>query len=275
MFKNIIKLVFHKLVLINISIIATVLALILIMLNFYLDSYTLNGKEITVPDLADYSVDEIEPILKNRKLRYNITDSAYVKGKAPFVILDQNPEAGSKVKENRQIYITVNAKNPPKVELPNILDQSHRIAIEQLKVVGLKTDSLIYRPHFARDAVIAVLFNNSKISAGFELIKGSEVSLVVGMGTSNEKVNVPNLKGLTVFQADELLMSNSLNLGKVRYDDSIEDTSSAQISNQYPKDTLSDGTKTKLNLGSVINIWVTQKVEIDTSSIDNLKTNED
>ena len=68
MFKNIIKLVFHKLVLINISIIATVLALILIMLNFYLDSYTLNGKEITVPDLADYSVDEIEPILKIESL---------------------------------------------------------------------------------------------------------------------------------------------------------------------------------------------------------------
>jgi len=275
MFKNIIKLLFHRAVLINVSVIASVTALLLIMLNFYLDSYTLNGKEITVPDLADYSIEEIEPILKNRKLRYNIMDSSYVNGKAPLVILDQNPKAGSKVKENRQIYITVNAKNPPKVELPNILDQSHRIAIEQLKVVGLKTDSLIYRPHFARDAVISVLFKGSKINEGDELIKGSEVSLVVGMGTSNEKVNVPSLKGLTILQADELLMSNSLNLGKIRYDDSIEDSSSAQISNQYPRDTSYDGTKTKLNLGSVINIWVTQKIEIDTTGNNKGTGNED
>ena len=107
------------------------------------------------------------------------------------------------------------------------------------------------------------------INEGEVLNKGSSVNLVVGMGTSKEKVAVPNLSGLTISQADELLMSNSLNLGRVFYDDTIEDTLTAQIFNQRPLDTLENGTKVKLNLGKVIDIWLTQKLEIDSVENDN------
>lgn len=268
MLKEFINIVFNKAFFVNTIIVVCFSLIGLMTLNFYLDKYTLHDMEITVPDLKDYSMEEMEPILENRRLRFSILDSSYVKGKAPNVILDQNPVPGSKVKENRQIYLTVNAKNPPKVKLPNVLDQSHRIAIEQLKVVGLSTDSLVYRPHFARDAVIGVLYEGKKIKEGIDLIKGSSLTLIVGMGTSKERVNVPALKGLTIDQADELLMSNSLNLGRIKYDDTIEDTITAQIINQWPKDTLDDGSKTKLNLGSVINIWVTQEVVLDSTDTD-------
>ena len=167
MLKDIVNIVFNKVFLVNIIVVICFVLVGLMALNFYLDKYTLHDMEITVPDLRDYTMEEMEPILENRRLRFSILDSSYVRGKAPHVILDQNPSPGSKVKENRQIYLTVNAKNPPKVKLPNVLDQSHRIAIEQLKVVGLRTDSLVYRPHFARDAVIGVLYEGKKIMLDF------------------------------------------------------------------------------------------------------------
>ena len=251
MLKKTLQSIFSKLVILNLIIILIVSMIGLLSLNFYLDNYTLHNIEITVPDLSDFTIDEVKPILENRKLRYNIIDSNYESSKAAFVILDQNPKPKTKVKENRRIYLTINAKNPPQVKLPHLLDQSHRIAIEQLKISGLKADSLIYRPHFARDAVIGVLYKGKEINEGEILNKGSSVNLIVGMGTSKEKVAVPYLKGLTVSQADELLMSNSLNLGRVFFDDNIKDTISAQIYKQRPPDTLGNGTKVKLNLGKV------------------------
>ena len=45
----------------------------------------------------------------------------------------------------------------------------------------------------------------------------------------------------------------------IYYDDTIDDTISAQIYKQRPPDTLGDGTKVKLNLGKVIDIWLTQE----------------
>lgn len=269
MLKKTIKAIFSKLVLLNIIIVLIISMIGLLSLNFYLDKYTLHNIEITVPDLSNFTIEEVKPLLENRKLRFNVIDSNYESTKAAFVILDQNPKPNTKVKENRRIYLTINAKNPPQVKLPNLLDQSHRIAIEQLKINGLKADSLIYKPHFARDAVIGIMYKGKMINEGEVLNKGSSVNLVVGMGTSKEKVAVPNLSGLTINQADELLMSNSLNLGRVFYDDTIEDTLTAQIFNQRPLDTLENGTKVKLNLGKVIDIWLTQKLEIDSVENDN------
>ena len=265
MLKKILRSIFSKLVILNLIIILIISMIGLLSLNFYLDNYTLHNIEITVPDLRNFSIDEVTPLLENRKLRFNVIDSNYESSKAAYVILDQNPKPNTKVKENRRIYLTINAKNPPKVKLPNLLDQSHRIAIEQLKISGLKADSLIYRPHFARDAVIGVMYKGSLINDGEILIKGSSVNLIVGMGTSKEKVIVPNLSGLTALQADELLMANSLNLGKVFYDDTIVDTVSAQIYKQRPPDILGNGKKVKLNLGKVIDVWLTQEVEIDST----------
>jgi beta-lactam-binding protein with PASTA domain len=269
MLKKTLKSVFNKLILLNLIIIMIIIMIGLLGLNFYLESYTLHNIEITVPDLRNFSINEVKPLLENRKLRYNIIDSNYESSKAAFVILDQKPKPNTKVKENRRIYLTINAKNPPQVKLPMLLDQSHRIAIEQLKISGLKADSLIYRPHFARDAVIGIMYKGSIIKEGEILNKGSSVNLIVGMGTSKEKVAVPNLSGLTVLMADELLMSNSLNLGRVFYDESIEDTISAQIYKQRPPDTMTNGKKLKLNLGRVIDVWLTQELKFDSTKIDN------
>ena len=263
MLKVIIKFIFSKIFLKNLILFALAVILLTIISNYILDKYTLHNQEITVPDLNGLAIKEINEIIKNKKLRFEIVDSSYVKDKAPMSVLDQNPAANTKVKENRKIYVTINAINPPKVKLPNVIDQSSRIAIEQLKMVGLKVSELKYRPHFARDAVLSIVFKEKKIKPGTILIKGSELILVVGMGTSNVRVTVPDLKGLTIEEADETLLENSLNLGRIIYDETVVDTPFAEIISQNPTDTLDNGTRVKLTLGDIVDIWVTQEYKVD------------
>ena len=73
---------------------------------------TLTGKSI--------SVAEIE--LKENNLVMQIQDSANFNPNYPkFSVIEQDPPAGTKVKEDRKIYITLNPSGYRKVRVPNLI----------------------------------------------------------------------------------------------------------------------------------------------------------
>ena len=85
MLKKILRSIFSKLVILNLIIILIISMIGLLSLNFYLDNYTLHNIEITVPDLRNFTVNEVKPLLENRKLRYNVIDSNYEKPNLPEI----------------------------------------------------------------------------------------------------------------------------------------------------------------------------------------------
>ena len=65
----------------------------------YLNSYTLHGEEIKVPDLRGYHVSEIENLLINESLNYVIVDSIYVEKEGGGMVMEQIPDSGFHVKK--------------------------------------------------------------------------------------------------------------------------------------------------------------------------------
>lgn len=90
----------------------------------YLPAITNHGETITVPSIEGMHINELEDFLVKRNLRYEVSDSSYSDQYPPLTVLKQYPHAGSKVKENRKIYISVNRINPPTVPMPNLVDGS-------------------------------------------------------------------------------------------------------------------------------------------------------
>jgi beta-lactam-binding protein with PASTA domain len=218
------------------NLLAIIISIIVIftLVSLVLNSYTRHGESLTVPDIRGLKIVDASRVLEEKKLRFVITDSLYFADKPKLSVLEQNPVPQSKVKEGRVIYITINADAAPTILMPNLIDVSMRQASAILLSVGLKPGKLIYKPDIAQNVVLEMLYKGQKISANSKLPKGSVIDLVLGDGLGDADVPMPDLTGLTLEEANNLLSSSSLNMGSVNYQGTITDSSSVKVFRQSP-----------------------------------------
>ena len=110
-------------VIIHLLLAAATLAVLSIVYFFaYLPNTTNHGQSITVPNIEGMQLGQLEDFLIKRNLRYEINDSSYSEEYPPLTVLKQYPHAGAKVKEGRNIFISINRLEPPTVPVPNLVD---------------------------------------------------------------------------------------------------------------------------------------------------------
>ena len=127
-----------KTFLIQLGLAVLVLIITIFLVLRYLNSTTNHGEFVEVPDFSKKSVMEMRKSIEEAGLRYEVLDSANYNPDYPrFSIIEQNPTAGSKVKENRKVYFTVNPSGYKKVTVPQIIQVTKRNASSMLKAVGL------------------------------------------------------------------------------------------------------------------------------------------
>ncbi|MEE4198800.1 MAG: PASTA domain-containing protein [Bacteroidales bacterium] len=223
--------------------------------------YTHHGQKIPVPDFRGLDKEELLEKAENSKLNIEIIDSVYNNDMPKGTVIEQNPEPGFNVKKHRRIFITLNAVNPEKVKMPNIVGVSHRQAKVVLKNVGLEIGKLIHVPDIAVNNVLKQQFQGEEIKPGTMIPKGSRVDLVLGKGLSNQQTTLPDLYEYTLIDAKDRLLRAALNVGAIIYDTSVVeavDTAQARVWRQYPvyKE------NRKIRLGSTVDLWL---------SVDSLK----
>jgi beta-lactam-binding protein with PASTA domain len=222
----------------------------------WLKIYTHHGKTIVVPDLTGLTVEEVDDVTSSRHLRFEVIDSVFSMEMPRGTVIKQNPNPTSRVKKNRKIFLTMNAVNPEMVSMPQLIGLSFRQARLALQNAGLVQGSITYKPDFAKNNVLQQMHGDSVINEGTEIAKGAVIDLVLGMGLSSQTTRVPNLVGLGLAEATEIISDYYLNLGAITYDESFEeaqDSSEARVWRQYPD---YDEFK-RLNMGMEIDIWLT------------------
>lgn len=197
------------------TMVAIVIGLVLLFFFLYLPSTTRHGETVTVPNLLGMSLDDMEEFLKKRDLNYEVSDSGYSTQYPPLAILKQYPLAESYVKENRKIYLTVKAKQPQSVNMPNLIDGSLKNAELVLKSYGLVRGQIRYKPDLASNAVLEQRYQGKTIDPGVKIQKGSEIDLIVGDGLGRRVFSVPRFIGLPVDEADFSIRASGLSTGSV------------------------------------------------------------
>jgi beta-lactam-binding protein with PASTA domain len=202
---------------------AVITVFVLLMVAFFsLRYYTKHGQGLSVPSLKGLSVNQAISTLDNMGLRYSI-DSVYVMDKPPGVVIDQDPDATTFVREVQPL----------------------------LEGYGLKIGDTTYKPDVSRDVVLSATFGGQAIKPGQTLPKGSRIDLVLGDGQGNEEVDIPTLIGLTKDEARFSLKGSMLTLGTVTYEGTVTDSAAAVIVMQTP---LLTDSLTKIKIGTPINI---------------------
>ncbi|MDO5977911.1 PASTA domain-containing protein [Flavivirga spongiicola] len=159
-----------------------VFVLCFIMLK-WLKSSTNHGEFETVPNLTGKSISVADIELKENNLVMQIQDSANFNPDYPkFSVIEQEPPAGAKVKENRKIYLTLNPSGYRKIQVPDLKERTFRQAKPMLEALGFRVGKITYENNIGKDLVLKMRYKRKAINKGDKLAKTSKIDLVLGNG---------------------------------------------------------------------------------------------
>jgi len=178
---------------VNFLLMLAVLLLVLFGTLKWLSHYTRHNEVVLVTDVKGLTIEDAASFFENNGLRYHIIDSVFSKDVAPGTIVELTPNVGSKVKEGRIVFVTLNALTSQVETIPDVEDMSFRQAYALLRARGFDAVEIKYVPGDFKDLAIAVELRGRVLKAG-------------------EKVPLTSPLVLKVSNGEDELLEDSLNL---------------------------------------------------------------
>ena len=208
-----------------------VLALgLIIALYIGLLSGTRHGRVIAVPDFRGMNIVDARHVADVADLNIIVRDSIFDVDLPGGTVVDQLPRTSDvrdvTVKPGRKVYLTINAYSRRMVDVPYVAKQTLRQALNQLEREGLTVQKIVYEPDLtSTDYVLRQLVDGKEIhpESKIKVAVGTGVTLHVSYRSEEQNTTVPRLVGLSFAQAKSAVWDNGLNIGKVIYDESVED----------------------------------------------------
>jgi beta-lactam-binding protein with PASTA domain len=167
----------------NLFLALVIVILFLVVFVKFLDFSTNHGEEIKVPNLSKMKLEIAEEKLDEKGLEVFLLDTVEFHPEfPPYTIVEQDPIAGSKVKNGRKIYVKLNAGGYAMVTFPDLKNKTFRQATNALRALGLVEGELKYVPDLAKDIVLGVSYKGKQVKAGDKLMKNSKIDFVLGDG---------------------------------------------------------------------------------------------
>lgn len=160
--------------------------LLIIIVGVSLGIYTNHDGRLSVPDVCGLRVESAAKLLEGKGLLYDVVDSVYTKEVPKGYIVEQDPVAGSIVKQDRKVYLVINSHSEQMIPMPNVKDISLRQAITILEASGFKLQQITYKPSEYKDLVLGVHYGGQEIPEGELLLDGSAIELYVGNGEGDK-----------------------------------------------------------------------------------------
>ena len=173
--------------LVNLLAMAAVIVLLLLLLIWGLNIYTHHGEGIEVPNVVGKNYTGAIMQADQQGLRLVANDSTYIKEMPAGSIVLQQPVAGERVKEGHVIYVTINSYTLPRVEIPDLIDNSsYREAQAKLQAL----DFVVLPPKLVegeKDWVYGIQCGGRSLAKGDLVAKESHLTLLIGNGLVGEE----------------------------------------------------------------------------------------
>ena len=167
----------------NIFFIAVVLIFLLFALLIFLNVFTRNNQSIEVPNLVGKTIVQFDKKLSEMDLKYIIVDTANFNPNYNIEsVLDQEPNAGARVKRGRKVYLTLNSSDFKEVKLPKISGLTLRQATNVIESLGFRFGEIEYVDDIAYNVVISISSDSLDLKEGDFLKKTSTINFKLGNG---------------------------------------------------------------------------------------------
>lgn len=223
------------------SLIAFGIIVALLLDFFIMPSYTNYNEGVTVPDVTKISLDEATSMLNHYGLRHEVLDRRANSAYPSDYIIDQSPSPQQIVKPNRKVYLTVNTATTPQTVVPDVVNMSLRNAEIQLENHGLTVGTKSYESSRFRNTIL-----RQSVAAGDSVARGTVVNLAVSDGLGSRIVEVPEIVGLRLSEAQQAITRAGLRVGEVRFQPSREYTPNTVIAFSPDEEELTEGESIQL-----------------------------
>ena len=195
------------------SIIGMIVVFSIIAEYIVMPAYTRQNQNRIMIDIKNRNLDDVIKILKSENYRYEVSDTLYTNKFKLGTIVDQYPKPNTRVKSGRTVRLKI-AQPEKSVAIPNLIGQSRRSAELELNQMGLLIDTVYteYNPEYP-NGTIAWQYPK----AGDRRKKGMGIQITVSKGMPPNFFQVPNLIGLSINQAKDLIFKSRLKVGKISY----------------------------------------------------------
>jgi beta-lactam-binding protein with PASTA domain len=180
--------------------------------------YISHGSVSVVPDVTNLRYDDAEQ--KLRQAGFEARKSYYVKYLSKVdsnIVLSQMPAAGEEVKPGRNVYLVLNRRDKPTFPMPDLLgrpefDARQAAARLELTLSEVQT-STVSNPEQDGKVLSQSVPPQTVVSAGaaISVIIGRYQEVTEGM----KKVIVPDVLGMSLSQANQIITQAGLNAGKI------------------------------------------------------------
>jgi serine/threonine-protein kinase len=153
--------------------------------------WALSADEIDVPDVVGRPLEEARGLLSEHGLIVEVEEHPLTDDEIPEgYVVRQNPLAGTAIKRQRGIRLTLSSGAPDRALPMTVGDslQRSQIALEQ-KNVGVEYVARVYSWEFARDGVIAQQPNTTELPEGADV----QARLLVSLGPPPRTWVMPDL----------------------------------------------------------------------------------
>ena len=174
---------------------------------------TQTAKTVAVPNLSGKTLEEAEAALKDIGLKLDIDLELPSDTVEAGVVLSQNPDAGTGVKEGYTVKVNV-SKGKVDGKVPNVVGKTQSSAESMIKSYGYKVGGggSTFSDVIPKGCVVS-----QSPEAGSSLADGGTIAIIISAGPENPQVGEINVVGLTLDEAKALIEGKGLTVGGVTY----------------------------------------------------------
>lgn len=139
-------------------------------------------KKVEIPELVGVSLAQAKRMLNDLKLHAVVEDSLYSESAKIDQILDQSPQAGTKINEDGAVHLVI-SKGSKMVQVPDVRGSSFQEAMVMLRNYDLRSTIVdsVYDESVDRNAVLT-----SNPKPGSKVEKKSLIRLILSKGAEPE-----------------------------------------------------------------------------------------
>ena len=183
------------------------------------EAATTEAQVLKMIDVVGLEEEKAIAALEEAGIDYEI-ERAYDASFEEGIVMSQDILEGTELKEGDKVKLMI-SKGAEMVEIPDVVGKSAEEAATLIKAAGFELDEdEEYSEEVEMDFVISQSPNGATQAA-----KGSTVTIVISKGKEVKVAVVPDLKKMTVTEAEEALSSVKLKLGNVsqEYSDTVKE----------------------------------------------------
>ena len=190
----------------TIAVVACVVVIICALIVCGVIIFTQDGERIPAPKLEGMTVEEVQNSITDITVR--VTDSKHSDTVPKGQIISQSPRVNASILKGSEIAVVVSLGPEPKeLTMENLIELDREVAVNFLTGQGIDPTKILIRTENSSSIPAGKVTRTDPV-AGEPLKAGQTISIWVSIGPETQKRTLPNVQGMTLDMALDVLERN-------------------------------------------------------------------